>query len=793
MYERGDSNPHVLRTLDPKSSASTNSATLAGAPNILNEPLEFQLNTYPSLIRSLWARMMLMAMLVAGIAACTPPREVVSVSERPERIPSTEGEFDVAATKAPERYPDAELGRFDDGRMWTFEAPPLDWWKEAYNFSPEEQWLDRARRGAIQFGQICSASLVSHRGLVMTNHHCARDFVSKVSGKDEALLDNGFYALDASGERRIPGLKVRQLVEIDDVSEEIIRAARDVKGWGPKADARQKRSEAIERRLKDRFVRNDSTFEFKVVELVPGVRYSAYKYRVYHDVRLVWVPELAIGRFGGDADNFEWPRHTLDAAFFRIWEGGEPLRTADHFLFDPSGADPDEPVFVVGNPGSTRRLVTVSQLEYLRDTSLPEELGVMKDRISRLERYLASIDAHSDSLDVRNDLMAARNQLKSLTGQHQALLAGEVISRTQAWEDSVRSVLDENDQLAGRFGRPFRDIALIQQSKALSAPRAQSFTHFMNPSLSSRILMRAMYGYVYALSARRGAPPDVLKEIFDEAMLIRDWPRNLEADIIAARLYDFERALGADNPTVRRMLAGVSAEEMADSIATHTSLADSAGFRAALEANYLASKDVTVDLINTIGALYFTLDGQVQALSEREDALLGRLAELRFEIQGDHTPPDAGFTIRITDGRVSGYESSQMSHPAFTTFSSLYALSDSLQGKGDWDLTRKWSEAKTNVDGAVPLNLVATTDITGGNSGSALLDRNLKVVGLVFDGNLESLAGEYVFTDEQARTIAVDVRALIEVLEVIEDADRLVLELLEGNYFEDESSAEAAR
>jgi hypothetical protein len=200
-----------------------------------------------------------------------------------------------------------------------------------------------------------------------------------------------------------------------------------------------------------------------------------------------------------------------------------------------------------------------------------------------------------------------------------------------------------------------------------------------------------------------------------------------------------------------------------------------------------------VDLINTMGALYFTLDGQVQALTEREDALVDRLAELRHDIQGDDAPPDAGFTLRISDGRVSGYETDNTRYPAFTTFSSMYALADSLQGKEDWDLTTRWENAEMMVDGAVPINLVATTDITGGNSGSPLLDKDLNVVGLVFDGNMESLSGEYVFTDRQARTIAVDVRALIEVLEVIEDADRLILELLEGNYFADEASAEAAR
>ncbi len=735
----------------------------------------------------------LVVILLILVAGCTPPREVLTVSERPERIPSTEEPLEAEPAVVETRYPEAELGRFDDGRMWTFEAPPLDWWNEAYGFQPEDSWLERARRGALQFGQICSSSLVSRRGLVMTNHHCARDFVTKVSAEGEALLDNGFLAQNAADERRIPGLKLRQLIEIDDVSDEVIRAARDVKGWGPKADARQKRAEAIERRLKDRNVRADSTLEFKVVELVAGVRYSAYTYRVYHDVRLVWVPELALGEFGGDADNFEWPRHTLDAAFFRIWEDGEPLRTADHFLFDPMGAEDGEPVFVVGNPGSTQRLVTISQLEYERDIELPEELFVLKNRIERLEEYVDNHPAQADSFDVRNDLMGARNQFKGMSGQHEALLAGHVLSRTQAWEDSVKRILSRDEQLAAKFGRPFRDVELIQQSKELSAPRARSFTGFLNPSISSRILMRAMYGYVYALSARRGAPPEVLKDIMDEAMQIADWPRELERDIIAARLFDFQRALGEDDPTVRRMLAGVSAEHMADSIATYSVLADSAGFRSTLEANYLASKDVSVDLINTIGALYFTLDGQVQALSERENAIIDRLSELRHHIQGDTAAPDAGFTMRITDGRVDGYQADQSDFPAFTTLAGMYAMSDSLAGKEYWDLPTRWSTMESTLDTSVPLNLVATTDITGGNSGSALLDKQLRVVGLVFDGNQESLASEYVFSDRSGRTIAVDARAIIEVLEVVEDSDRLILELLEGNYFATESEAEAAR
>ncbi|MDA0875596.1 MAG: S46 family peptidase, partial [Bacteroidetes bacterium] len=231
----------------------------------------------------------------------------------------------------------------------------------------------------------------------------------------------------------------------------------------------------------------------------------------------------------------------------------------------------------------------------------------------------------------------------------------------------------------------------------------------------------------------------------------------------------------------------------ADSVALHSALADSAGFRALLESNYLASKDPTVELINTIGALYFTLDGQVQALSEREAAIVDRLAELRHHLAGDMASPDAGFTLRLTDGRVKGYAASDGTEPTFTRFEGMLALDAENGNDTEWDLPGRWETLPAAFDLSVPINLVATTDITGGNSGSPLLDRQLRIVGLVIDGNEESLASEYVFSDDSGRTIAVDVRALIEVLEVVEDADRLILELLEGTYHALETEAEAAR
>lgn len=293
------------------------------------------------------------------------------------------------------------------------------------------------------------------------------------------------------------------------------------------------------------------------------------------------------------------------------------------------------------------------------------------------------------------------------------------------------------------------------------------------------------------MSKQRGAPPEVLKDIFDDGVKIEDWPPELEKAIIAHRLRDFETALGAEDPTVRRMFAGISAEALADSIVTYTALGDSTGFRDILEVNYLASKDVTVDLVNMIGSLYFTVDAELQQLREREDQLLKRLAQIRFEIDGNAAPPDADFSLRLTDGRVAGYAVNGKKRPAYTTFGSMYQLADSLYGQEEWDLPQRWVEARDQIDQAVPLNLVSTNDIAGGNSGSPLLDAQLRIVGLVFDGNLESLQNEYVFEDTFGRTISVDVRAIIEALESLEDADRLILEILDRRFLGSEEEADA--
>ncbi len=721
--------------------------------------------------------------LLIFISACSPPIQIATVTGRMEKLPDTPEKDDSALSEVDSKpvgplYPIVEPGKFDDGKMWTFDHVPAQYLRDTYGIPADSTWFDKARLGALRFSSICSASLVSSRGLVMTNHHCARESIIDAQKPGENLLDSGYYASHDSLERKVEDLYVEQLISIEDVTLEVLNAAEKVPGAGPKAEARRKRAEAIENRTKARLETTDKTMTAEVVELYSGGKYALYTYKKYEDVRLVFAPELKMGYFGGDTDNFTFPRHTLDVSFFRIWMGDSVGTTPEYFTWNTSGVNEGDPVFVVGNPGSTSRLHTIAQLEYERDVELPGVLEILDDRIAVLSDYVQSITAEADSFDVRNDLMGARNTQKSLEGQYKGLLHGDVLSRTYSSEIKLDQVIQESDSLSQLYGSVLKDIRLLQSSKKASSKKAAAFYHFLNPSVSSRILSRSIYGYVYSLLRQRGAPPEQLQEIRKEALSIKSWPPALEKSIIAHRLHDFSTYLGMADPSMKRILGTLTIEQLADSLVTQTALSDSTEFRKLLDGNYLASGDATVNLINALAPLYFTLDQELRSFGERETAFLARLSMAQFAVNGEDAPPDATFTLRLSDGVVQSYTSAGVHVPAFTNFTGLYALSNAKQGLLEWDLPPSWIAAEGELPGDIPYNLVSTNDITGGNSGSPLLNSQLEVIGLIFDGNLESLPNEYVFDTTAARAISVDARAIIAALKFVYHTDRLIDELV---------------
>ena len=747
-------------------------------------------------MRSLPLRLVALLVGLAFVAGCTSPKEVALVTERPEaptETPVRSPDPPPVAEEAPPTHRLAEIGRFDGGKMWTFDNPPVDYFEEAYGFRPDSSWFRRARLGALRFSTFCSASFVSPQGLVMTNHHCARESVTEVSKPGEGLLEKGFYARSSEEERKVEDLYVEQLIAIEDVTTRVHAASRVVRGDNEKVQARKNKAEQIEQQMTSAVQASDSTLRVEVIELYDGGQFAAYTFRRYDDVRLVMAPEKQLGYFGGDPDNFTYPRYTLDMSFFRAYDKeGNPLQANHYFRWSTAGSREGEPVFVIGNPGSTSRLGTVSALEFERDYTSLLELEALQRRATLLKTYLDALPDGEDNEALRNSYFSLTNSIKSGTGELGGLRDPALIARRAATEEKLRHDIAQVDSLQAQYGGLFQDLEELQRSKKAVVGRMAMFA-FFGTELGSRVLTRALYGYYYDTLKRRGMPPSDLAEIRKDAVDFEDFPAEVETALIALRLRDAENAMGATDPTFKKITGGLPIDSVAARLVATTALADSASYASLLDSGYLGSGDPTVEVIDALAPLYFTFAQQQQSFNNREELLNGKLAQARFALYGTAVPPDASFSLRIADGVVKGYTYNGTAAPAYTTFYGLYNHYYSYRDvSDDWDLPERWIAPVSTFDRATPLNLVSTNDITGGNSGSPLLNQNLEVVGLIFDGNIESLPNTYLYTDETARAVSVDVRGILEALDEVYDADRIVLELTTGRMVATEDEADAA-
>jgi hypothetical protein len=718
----------------------------------------------------------LLPVFLLWTAGCGVAIETAQILERPERQP-TVTEMVVRPPVAADLTFIAP-GRFDTGKMWTFDNPPLEYLEEEYGFRPDEAWMEKARMGALRFGENCSASFVSHTGLVLTNHHCARESITDVTREGENLVDSGFFATTMEEERRVETLFLDQLLTIDDVTQEIVANISLRAPAAEQADARRRRQEALQERLTDEARQRDTTLHVQVIELYKGGQYSAYTFRRFHDVRLVMAPELRLGYFGGDMDNFTYPRYSLDFTFFRVYSPqGAPIQPEHYFSWSSTGAADGEPVFVVGNPGSTSRLITVAQMEFLRDHVLPQQVEALRLRALAMEAFFATVDDPGDYDEVRNAYLSITNSVKALSGQLAGLRDPALIARRRAAETAFIERVATVDTVQIDARRLINDVAALQRTKSGQANQLAALMMFGSPVADSRLLTRALYGYAYALLAQRGAPTQQLESLREDALKIRDWPLEVEERMITERLEQLRSYLGEADPTVRRVLQGREPAEVASMLVRESALVDSAAFAGLLNAGFLASNDASVPVIQALGPIYFTTQQQQGALSDQEAVLNAALARARFAVYGREIPPDASFSLRLADGRVAGYVYNGTLAPPVTTMFGLFERHHVHPDGSDWTLPERWLTAEPRLDRRTPLNLVSTNDITGGNSGSPLLNSNLELVGLIFDGNIESLPNEFLYTDEVARAISVDARGIMEALRAVYGADRIIDEL----------------
>lgn len=715
------------------------------------------------------------------LGGCGSSSDTVSVVERP--APLTETSTDTVqkgpdVVSIPSGYDTVQAQRFDRGKLWTFEAPPLEYFQKAYGFTPSEDWLTTAQRGALRFGEGCSGAFVSPNGLVLTNHHCAREHMTSVRTQGENLLDRGFYASSLKEERQSDELYVEQLVQIEDVTQTVYANFR--RGGDTRAQARQRRVQSLEEEMTAAAKKRDDRLRVEIQPLYQGAKYSAYTYRRYEDVRLVMAPELQLGFFGGGSDNFTYPRHALDVAFFRVYdENGRPLQTDHYFSWDQDGAQEGDPVFAVGNPQSTSRLDLVSQLEYKRDYELPNRLKTLRSRRDLLASYIQNHPDSADHYNLRNTYFSVENSIKGLEGQLRGLRDPYLLARrgksVRALQDSIAST----DSLHSAYGQVVSEIQRLQRSKEVMAEKSGAFVTFSNVRLGSRILARAVHGYYYDFLRTRGAQPRRVQNIRTDAEKIVDWPPELEKKVIVAQLEEIRNAFGKEHPTIRRVLKKRSPEELASHLVENSALMDSTRFTELLDTGYMKSGDPSVPVIEALAPMYLNTNRQMQDVRDSEQNLNARLSQARFAIFGSTVPPDATGSLRLSDGRIQSYRYNGTVAPPFTNF---YGLFDRYyaHGKEEWALPSRWINRPDSLDLDTPLNLVSTNDISGGSSGSPLLNKDLEVVGVVFDSNLEALPNEYLYRKQSARAISVDARGILEALRTVYGADRLVEEVMTG-------------
>lgn len=704
--------------------------------------------------------------VLAAIACAPAAAPTTQVPAPVTRVDTVHVVDTVAARPA---VPDTALqaGRFDNGKMWTFEYPPLDYFREAYGFAPDSAWFRTARLGALRLPN-CTASFVSSNGLVLTNHHCARESVVAVAQAGETPLDTGFYAATLTDERRVPDLFIDQLIAIEDIT-----AALDTVP-AERADAA---SEALTAAIAGRFGGEAGGIVVETVALWNGAKTSAYVFRRFSDIRLVMAPELQLGFFGGDPDNFTYPRYALDMSFLRVYQDGRPYEPEVYFRWSEAGVQEDEPVFVIGNPGSTSRLQTVAQLEYRRDVGDRALLDFFGSHIAAMEAYRVAFPVQAESIDIRNKIFGLSNSQKAYGGIWQGLQDPVIMARRQDAEARFKAAIAGDPDLQSRYGSLFARIAQVQQRKRQHAADVRAFAALGGPDWTPAILMRGIWAFQHQNGRRSGAPAEALSSLAARLARVGQQPAGLQERLLAARLGDIQHAFGDSSAFVRQLLGGATAADRARAIVSQSVLSDSAKAVAAIQGGTIADSDPGVALAATLMTRYFGWQQGYGPLEEEEASLSREIGRAHFAVYGTTMPPDATFSLRIADGVVRSYEYNGTRAPVFTTFYGMYDRFTSFTGVPDWQLPARWQKPSPRFDLGTPLNFIATADIIGGNSGSPVLNRKLELVGIAFDGNIESLPGDYIYLPEKNRTVAVDARGMLEALRDVYGATRLVREI----------------
>ncbi len=667
------------------------------------------------------------------------------------------------------------LGWADEG-MWTFDNPPLKQLKDRYGFTPSQEWLDHVRLASVRFNDGGSGSFVSPHGLVLTNHHVALGQLQKVSSPQKDYVKDGFYARSEAEELKCPDLELNQLVSMEDVTQRVLSAVKS--GMSDEAALKARKAEIarIEKESTDKTgLRSD------VVPLYQGSEYWLYRYKKYTDLRLVFAPEQQIAFFGGDPDNFTYPRYDIDFALFRVYEDGKPVDSNNYLKWNAQGAKDGELVLVSGNPGSTSRLDTLAQIETLRDYLLPLWLHTLIRRRDVARQYGAQ--GAEQTREATELIFGLENSIKALTGQYQGLQDKNLIAKKQKDETDFRALVASKPEWQQAYGGAWDSIAQAE-TKYRTIIKPLRFRTMMWARLSS--IAVTLVRYVAEVKKPDGVRLDGYHDSQLESLRFRLFSPapvypHFDESQLAANLEFSREMLGADDPYVKAVLGGRTPEEVAKEAIAGTKLADPA-FRKSLveggEAAVAASTDPLIVLARKADPFGREMIKSFEDNVESVETPAGeKIGKARFAAYGKSMYPDATFTLRLSFGAVKGYAMNGTIAPSHTTLFGLYDRTYSFDLKPPFNLPERYAEGKSRLDLTTPVDFVSTCDIIGGNSGSPVIDRQGDLIGLIFDGNIESLVGDYVYNEENNRAVAVHSAVIVEVLRKLYDAGPLADEL----------------
>jgi Peptidase S46 len=674
----------------------------------------------------------------------------------------------------------------DEG-MWLFNNPPRAQLKK-YEFDPTDKWLDHVRLSSVRFNSGGSGSFVSPDGLVMTNHHVGAGDLEKVSTPEKNYLRDGFHAKTRDEEIKCKGLELNVLIGIKDVTAEVEKAVPAGTAAPEAFKLRTAKIAELEKAATDR----EKNIRADVVTLYAGGQYHLYTFKRYTDIRIVFAPEKQIAFFGGDPDNFEYPRYDLDICFFRVYENDKPIKCEHYLTWSPNGSKEDELVFVSGHPGRTNRANTADELKYLRDTGYPYLLN----RLNRLEVLLGSWAARSEQNMQRaeEELFSIQNSRKARIGGLAGLMDPKLMGRKAEEEKRLRDFIDAKGKSASPVATPWLAEAqkaydTVARAEKVRAELIKDMTvlenggGFNSASFGiARTLLRASEELPKPNGERLrefadARLPSLKDQLFSDEPIYEDF----ETLKLADGLQFLAVTLGPDSELVKQVLAGKSPRERAYELIAGTKVRDVEtrkklfdGGKAAVD----AAKDPMIELARLVDgasrALRKRFENEVEEPKRQAHAAL---AKANFAMDGDKVYPDATFTLRLAFGTVKGYNEDGHRIPPFTTFEGLYKRSAEQGNKGPFELPKRWVERKEKLNLNTELNFVCTADIIGGNSGSPVINRNAELVGIIFDGNIQSLVLDFIFEQEVARAVAVDSRGIIEALRKVYDANDLADEI----------------